>query len=231
MADTDQPTTNEPTTSENSEEKKEDDKRLAPNAGNGCDLADYSWTQTLQEIEVRPVVSIRPPNNSSLQLHVPLKTNVTLKSRDVAVEIKKKSLKVGIRNAKPIIDGELQEEIRVDESTWLLEEGKSVNLTISKVTCLLLNLNIFVSLQIKDQNWWNRLLTTDPEINTQKVQPETSKLNDLDGETRSMVEKMMYDQRQKELGLPTSEEKKKNELMQKFMAQHPEMDFSNAKIS
>lgn len=135
----------------------------------------------------------------SFQLRVPFKTVASLKSRDVVVNISKKAIKVGLKNQPAVIDGELCGEIKTDESLWTIDKN-----------------NIVVTFEkINQMSWWDRLIQSDQPIDTQKINPEPSKLSDLEGETRSLVEKMMYDNKQKEMGLPTSDEMKKQEVMAK----------------
>lgn len=197
----------------------------------------YKWQQTISELNVTFVV----PGN--------------IKSRDLVIDIKKQSLSAGIKGQDPIIkvrnlqpsrcqsacypsnfppdpkgapsrskidhrpQGDLPHAVQVAESTWTL----SANTDGTKTVEILLD-------KVYKKEWWAHVVTSAPTIDVTKISPENSSLSDLDGETRGMVEKMMFDQKQKELGLPTSDDQKKMDMLKKFQAQHPEMDFSNAKI-
>ncbi|KAL2122823.1 hypothetical protein VTJ04DRAFT_3278 [Mycothermus thermophilus] len=166
------------------------------------DALPYKWRQTIGDVDV----DITVPGN--------------LKARDLVVDIKKNSIVAGIKGQEPILKGDFPHPIRTDDSTWTLTTAPDGTKTIE------IHLD-----KVNKMEWWAHVVTDAPKIDVTKIVPETSKLSDLDGETRSLVEKMMYDQRQKELGLPTSDEQKKMEILKKFQEQHPEMDFSKAKIN
>lgn len=160
----------------------------------------YKWTQALDHAHLTFEL---PPTN--------------IKAKTLDVQLKRKSLRVAKKDGDKavLLEGEFPQEIQVDDSVWSIEDGKMLSIHLEKANT---------------SSWWPHVFTKDPKIDTTKLVPENSKLSDLDGETRAMVEKMMYDNRQKQMGQPTSEEKKQQDILKKFQEQHPEMDFSQAKI-
>lgn len=182
-----------------SKEEKEiyDKTRADDEAAKQAELP-YQWTQTLESV--------------SLSMSLPAGT----RGKDLIVDIKKSSLRVTLkRDQQTLIQDDLFNKIKEEDSTWSLSEG---------------NLDIHLEKIQRDQ-WWPHVLIKDPKIDTTKIVPENSKLSDLDGETRAMVEKMMHDNKQKQLGKPTSDQVKQQAALENFKKQHPEMDFSNVKMS
>jgi len=179
------------------EERELQDKRSKEQEDAEQAALPYQWKQTLQDVDIT--------------FAVPKGT----RAKNVDVVIKKKYLKIALNGQEPIAEGELCNEIKLDESTWSIEDQKELVVHLEKVNKV---------------EWWKNVLTHHPAIDTTKIVPENSKLEDLDGDTRAMVEKMMYDQRQKQMGKPTSDEAKKAKILENFAKQHPELDLSKAKI-
>ena len=169
---------------------------------NGGRTDKYVWTQTLSEVNVSIVL---PAGTTSKLLSVSIEPNAL-----------HASLKKGDKTV--YLSGEPDERIDSNNATWTLETDKA------GVKLLQLYLP-----KLNKMSWWKCVVKGDPCINTKKIVPENSKLEDLDGDTRSTVEKMMFDQRQKQMGKPSSDEITKQNALKRFMEMHPEMDFSNVR--
>jgi len=183
----------------NTEERQEFDRLARKREQEEQAALPYQWRQELGELDVT--------------VPVPKGT----RGKDLVIKISKKALSVGLKGKEEkILEGELCKDVKVEDSTWTIEDQSVVLIHLEKVN---------------QMTWWENVLTHHPKIDTTKITPENSKLSDLDGETRGMVEKMMFDNQQKQMGKPSSDELKKQEALKRFQAQHPEMDFSKAKFS
>ena len=161
----------------------------------------YSWRQSLSEIE----------------LYLPIPAGTRAKQLQVTITPHRLSVALHTDPSRPLLEGNLFKDIKAEDSTWTIADGKELQIVLEKVG---------------KEEWWRCVISGHEEIDTTKIEPENSNISDIkDAETRQMVEKMMFDQRQKMAGLPTSEELKKQDMLKKFMEQHPEMDFSNVKMS
>ncbi|CAM9401481.1 unnamed protein product [Ectocarpus sp. 4 AP-2014] len=162
--------------------------------GNGGVTDRYYWTQTV--------------NEATVYVDVPLGT----RSKDVSCVIQPRWLTLKVRGAGAageagaaaagaedvVFDGELPSAVSREDSMWSLNDGKTVVISFEKTT----------------KSWWKSVVEGDPEIDTSKVD-STTKISEYDGETQGAIRKIMFDQRQKSLGLPTSDELNADALLER----------------
>jgi hypothetical protein len=83
---------------------------------------------------------------------------------------------------KVYIDGIWSDKIAIDELNWIISDESGHKI-----------LEIYISKWKTSMSWWDSLIKGEQPIDTQKINPEASKLSDLDGEMKTTVGKMMFD--------------------------------------
>lgn len=161
--------------------------------GNGGSTSRYVWTQTLDEVTV----------------HIPLPENIRAKDLDVAIGSNSISIRQkGGSSSRPDvflppIEGTLFARIRPSESTWTLETTTTTT-SPSHPTMQLTTLQLILDKAIK--TWWETVISGDnPVIDTTMVD-STRHIGTYDEETQAELRRIVFDQRQERLGLPTSQQ-------------------------
>ncbi len=114
------------------------------------------------------------------------------RGRDLKVTLKSQMIQVQLKdNKKVLLEGTLKQKIRPDESTWTLEGGVLV-----------------LALDKGAKSWWEVVFDDEKEedrVDTTLIDTKRN-ISEYDDATQGMIRKILFDQRQERLGLPTSEE-------------------------
>eukprot|EP01059_Diplonema_ambulator_P004125 TRINITY_DN13827_c0_g1_i1.p1 TRINITY_DN13827_c0_g1~~TRINITY_DN13827_c0_g1_i1.p1 ORF type:complete len:191 (+),score=36.14 TRINITY_DN13827_c0_g1_i1:55-627(+) len=188
-----------------SDTKEDEGTGIAPNDDCGCDYPELGYSWIQGESDV--TVTVPVPSGT--------------KGKMVVVDIGCTKLKVGLKGKEPVIDGELFARVKQEDCMWSIEDGNKLVITLEKAN-------------LKYEEWWEYVIKGHPAINMKKLKPPPKKLQTLDEGAQATIEKMMFDQHQKRMGKPTSDELKIQEAMEKFKEQFPGQplpDMSNVKFS
>ncbi len=162
--------------------KFEIDKKMG--TYNGAATEKYNWSQSIKNVDV--------------QIELPKGTT----SKGLLVEIKPKHFKVLIKGqTEPLIQGELCEKVKVEDSLWSVEDQQYLNVNFEKAY----------------EAIWKCVIVGDPEIDPKTVD-NSKRVEEFDLETQGHLQKVLYEQNRKKMGLPTTEEEQQQKLMEQIMA-------------
>merc|ERR1711892_16309 len=156
--------------------KTQDEWQQQPDSHNGAVRDKYAWNQNFEDVDIA------------------IPTTVAT-SKLVTVTMKHKSLKVKLGD-EVIIDDALQHPIKADDSTWSLEKGKQLMISLTKAT----------------EIWLSKLVIGEDEIDMKKIKPERS-IGDMPDDEVSVINRLQFDEMQKQLGKAQSHELKVHDML------------------
>ncbi len=114
---------------------------------------------------------------------------------------------------KSLINDKFAWKIKPDDSTWSLFPADHIHVRMHFQfyflnKCSVFNIFIFkqqIFIEKQDERWWENLLENEEKLDLKTINPEKP-MEELDEESQAKIKQMMFDDRQKKLGLPTSEE-------------------------
>lgn len=119
-------------------------------------------------------------------------------TRKLSVNITSDSVSIAKKKGGSILSGQIFGPINVEESTWTLED----------------NVRLVIIFEKKTELIWKTVFKGDPEIDVSKVD-NSKKLEEFDNDTQGALRKVVYEQKRKRMGLPTTEEEKQIEMLKK----------------
>jgi len=132
----------------------------------------------------------------TVQLDLPPGT----KPKMLTVEMTPSNICVRLKgDEEPLLEGEFFDRIKVEHSFWSVEDDSYLMLNLEKAREVI----------------WATVLKGDREIDTKNVD-NAKKLDEFDLETQGHLQKVLYEQNRKLNGLPTTEEQKQIDLMNRL---------------
>ncbi|KAL3777039.1 hypothetical protein ACHAW5_005028 [Stephanodiscus triporus] len=171
--------------------------------GNGGSTSRYVWTQTLEEVTVHVPL---PDGTRARDLDVRIGANtLTIRRRRGGGGGGTREEEHNINNDAPSLEGTLFARVRPSESTWTLESNDSDGRGRSTRSSRRPIATLQLVLEKVQKTWWETVISGDtPLIDTTMVD-STRHIGTYDDETQAEIRRIMFDQRQERLGLPTSQ--------------------------
>jgi hypothetical protein len=121
-------------------------------------------------------------------------------ARDVRCEIRAGGVEVAV-GGRVLLKGAFPEpeRVRPADSLWTLEPRTET---------------LVLQLEKTRQTWWDCVVQGEPRIDTQKVD-SSRRIDEYDEATQAQIRKIMFDQRQAQQGLPSSDQLRADEILER----------------